>query len=97
MVDIEFPGRKIVFPIALDDRWNREALERYMSTTGRKAVYLPSNINHLEKNNGLQGSATEVVEKLRGSTGSRRVIRVTCFIAIPADKQCWYKSDVDSR
>ena len=49
MVDIEFPGRKIVFPIALDDRWNHEAPERYMSTTGRKAVYLPSNIDHLAR------------------------------------------------
>ena len=93
-VDIEFPGRKIVFRIALDDRWNHEALERYMSTTGRKAVYLPRNIEHLAKNNGLQFGATEVLEKL---TGSRWVIRATCFIVISADKQCWYKSDVDSR
>ena len=68
MVDIEFPGRKIVFPIVLDDRWNREALERYMSTTRSKAVYLPSNIDYLAKNNGLQGGATEALEKLMGST-----------------------------
>lgn len=67
MVDIEFPGRKIVFPIALDDRWNREALERYMSTTRSKAVYLPSNIDYLAKNNGLEGGATEALEKLMGS------------------------------
>ena len=94
MVDIEFPGRMIVFPVPLDDRWNREALERYMSTTGSRAVYLPSIIDYLAKINGLRGGATEVLEKLMGS---RWVIRATCFIAIPADKQCWYNSDADSR
>lgn len=68
MNDIEFPGRKIVFPIALDDRWNREALEKYMSITRSKAVYLPSNIDYLARNNGLQGGATEALEKLMGSS-----------------------------
>ena len=62
MVDIEFPGRGIVFPIALDDRWNCEALERYMSTTRSKAVYLQGYIDYFAKNDGLQGSATEVLE-----------------------------------
>ena len=95
IVDIEFPRRKIVFPIALDYRWNREALERYMSTSRSKAVYyLPSNIDYPAKNNGLQGGVTEVLKKLMVSSS---VIRTTCFIAIPTDKQCWYKSDVDSR
>lgn len=64
MADIEFPQRKIVFPVALDDRWNREALERYMSNTRSKAVYLPNNIDYLARNNGLEGGATEVFEKL---------------------------------
>ena len=69
MVDIVFPGRKIVFPIALDYRWNREALGRYMSTTGSKAVYLPNTIDYLAKNNDLQGDATEVLENLWGPGG----------------------------
>ena len=62
MVDIEYPGRKVVFPIALDDQWNCEALERYMSTTQSKAMYLPRNIDYLAKNNELQGGTTEVLE-----------------------------------
>lgn len=68
MVNVEFPGRKIVFPIVLDDQWSREALERYMSTTRNKAVYLPSNIDYLARNNGLHGGATEVLEKLMDSS-----------------------------
>lgn len=79
MSDIEFPGRKIVFPIVLDDRWNREALERYMNTTRSKAVYLPCNIDYLARNNGLQGGATEALEKLMGSSW---VIGVDLFIIL---------------
>jgi len=63
---MKFPGRKITFPIVLDDEWNREALERYMSTTREKAVYLPSNIEYLSRNNGLSG-AVEALEKLVAS------------------------------
>lgn len=37
-----------------------------MSTTRSKAVYLPSNIDYLATNNGLEG-ATEALEKLMGS------------------------------
>ncbi|KAH0826487.1 hypothetical protein J3R83DRAFT_5491 [Lanmaoa asiatica] len=79
MTDIEFPGRKIVFPMVLDDRWSREALERYMSITQSKAVYLPSNIDYLTRNNGLQGSTTDVLEKLMGSSW---VIRVDVFMTL---------------
>ncbi|KAH0835743.1 allophanate hydrolase subunit 2-domain-containing protein [Lanmaoa asiatica] len=90
MTDIEFPGRKIVFPIALDDRWSREALERYMSTTRSKAVYLPSNIDYLAKNNGLRGGTTEVLEKLIGS--SWLVFGVGFYLAcpflVPIDPRC---------
>ncbi|KAG6373685.1 allophanate hydrolase subunit 2-domain-containing protein [Boletus reticuloceps] len=81
LVDIEFPGRKIVFPIALDDRWNREALERYMTTIRSKAVYLPSNIDYLAQNNGLEGGATEALEKLMGS--SWLVFGVGFYLALP--------------
>ena len=63
---MKFPGRKITFPIVLDDKWNREALDRYMSTTREKAVYLPSNIEYLSRNNGLSG-AVEALEKLVAS------------------------------
>ena len=60
---LTFPGRRITFPIVLDDRWNREALERYMRSIRQKAVYLPSNVEYLAKNNGLE-SAKEALELL---------------------------------
>lgn len=58
-----FPGRRITLPIVLDDRWNRDALERYMHTTRDRAVYLPSNIEYLARNNGLK-SKEEALAKL---------------------------------
>lgn len=51
-----FPARKITMPIVLDDRWNREALERYARSIRDSAVYLPSNIEYLARNNGLEGA-----------------------------------------
>ncbi|KZV63052.1 urea carboxylase [Peniophora sp. CONT] len=61
--DMVFPGRRITLPIVLDDRWNREALEKYMQSTRDNAVYLPSNIQYLANNNGLQ-SEQEALAKL---------------------------------
>jgi urea carboxylase len=63
---MSFPARRITFPVVLDDRWNREALERYMATIRKKAVYLPSNIDYLARNNGLS-SGTEMLEKMVAS------------------------------
>ncbi|KAG6877108.1 hypothetical protein C0993_010220 [Termitomyces sp. T159_Od127] len=54
VTNMEFLGRRIALPIVLDDPWNREALERYMATMRRTAVYLPSNIEYIGKNNGLE-------------------------------------------
>lgn len=65
--DLQFPGRKITFPIVLDDQWNRDALQRYMRTTRNSAVYLPSNIDYLARNNGLDGGAAEALQKLTDS------------------------------
>ncbi|OJT05231.1 hypothetical protein TRAPUB_3969 [Trametes pubescens] len=60
---LEFPGRKITFPVVLDDKWNREALEKYMRSIRDRAVYLPSNIEYLARNNGLK-SAQDALKKL---------------------------------
>ncbi|KAG6875088.1 hypothetical protein C0992_005252, partial [Termitomyces sp. T32_za158] len=54
MTNMEFLGRRITLPIVLDDPWNKEALQRYMATMRRDAIYLPSNIEYLGKNNGLE-------------------------------------------
>ena len=64
--DMVFRGRKLTFPIVLDDRWNAEALERYMRSSRDKAVYLPSNIEYLAKNNGLE-SVSEALRLLVAS------------------------------
>lgn len=64
---MEFPGRKITFPIVLDDRWNREALEKYMRSARDKAVYLPSNIEYLARNNGVEGGGEEALRLLVAS------------------------------
>jgi urea carboxylase len=54
---------RITFPIVLDDSWNKEALARYMKSTRDKAVYLPSNVEYLAKNNGL-GETKDALKKL---------------------------------
>ncbi len=60
---LTFPGRRITFPVVLDDRWNREALEKYMRNTRDTAAYLPSNVEYLARNNGLS-SGEEALKKL---------------------------------
>lgn len=67
VTDMSFSGRRITFPVVLDDSWSREALKRYMSTTRNKAVYLPSNIDYLAANNGLKGGAEEAPQKFLAS------------------------------
>lgn len=67
MDNMSFSGRRITFPIVLDDRWCREALERYMRTIRNRAVYLPSNIEYLARNNGLEGGPEEALKLLIAS------------------------------
>ena len=75
---LTFPGRRITFPIVLDDRWNREALERYMRSIRQKAVYLPSNVEYLARNNGLSGGE-EALEVLVRSPWVSFVANVEFF------------------
>ncbi|KAH7919924.1 hypothetical protein BV22DRAFT_1022136 [Leucogyrophana mollusca] len=90
MEEVEFTARKITFPIVLDDQWNRDALQRYMSTTRNKASYLPSNIEYLARNNGLVGGADEALRKLVSS--SWLVFGVGFYLAcpflVPIDPRC---------
>ncbi|KJA16224.1 hypothetical protein HYPSUDRAFT_147969 [Hypholoma sublateritium FD-334 SS-4] len=89
MYSMEFPGRRITFPIVLDDKWNKDALQRYMSTTRDRAVYLPSNVEYLAKNNGLSDS-NEALQKLVQSDWL--VLGVGFYLAcpflIPIDPRC---------
>ncbi|KIR50865.1 urea carboxylase [Cryptococcus gattii Ru294] len=45
------------FPVVVDDRWCREAVEFYMKSARKEAVYLPSNVEYMAKNNGLPSTA----------------------------------------
>ena len=80
--DMKFPGRKLTFPIVLDDRWNKEALERYMHSIRDKAVYLPSNIDYLARNNGVQGGSEEALRLLVESPWVSRFGLVLCCVLV---------------
>ncbi|KAK7051710.1 urea carboxylase [Favolaschia claudopus] len=84
-----FPGRRLRFPIALNDRWCREALARYMSSIRDKAVYLPSNIDYLARNNGFE-STEEVLKKLVASDWLVFGVGfyLACPFLVPIDPRC---------
>ncbi|KAM5536440.1 hypothetical protein V8D89_009876 [Ganoderma adspersum] len=86
---LTFPGRRITFPVVLDDRWNHEALEKYMRNTRDTAAYLPSNIEYLARNNGLS-SGEEALRKL--VTTDWLVFGVGFYLAcpflVPIDPRC---------
>ncbi|KAJ7093306.1 allophanate hydrolase subunit 2-domain-containing protein [Mycena belliarum] len=87
--EMVFPGRRLTFPIVLDDQWSREALKRYMGSIRDKAVYLPSNIDYLARNNGFK-SAQEVLEKLVASDWLVFGVGfyLACPFLIPIDPRC---------
>ncbi|KAJ3001785.1 hypothetical protein NUW54_g6213 [Trametes sanguinea] len=89
VASLTFPGRKITFPVVLDDRWNRDALEKYMRSIRDKAVYLPSNIEYLARNNGLK-SAQEALKLLVETDWL--VLGVGFYLAcpflVPIDPRC---------
>ncbi len=53
--------------MAFDERWTREALEKYMKSVRPSAPYLPDNIAYIAHNNGLEGGKEEV---RRGAGGA---------------------------
>jgi len=87
--DMVFPGRKLTFPIVLDDRWNREALDRYMRSARDQAVYLPSNIDYLARNNGLKDGA-EALQVLISSPWLVFGVGfyLACPFLVPVDPRC---------
>ncbi|KAJ6506862.1 allophanate hydrolase subunit 2-domain-containing protein [Mycena sanguinolenta] len=87
--EMVFPGRRVIFPIVLDDQWSRDALARYMSSTRDKAVYLPSNIDYLAKNNGFNTSE-EVLAALVASDWLCFGVGfyLACPFLVPIDPRC---------
>ncbi|KAG7087251.1 hypothetical protein E1B28_013232 [Marasmius oreades] len=84
-----FPGRRVTLPIVLDDRWNKEAVDKYMRTIRDKAVYLPGCVEYLAKNNGLK-DGEEALRKLIST--DFLVIGVGFYLGlpfiIPIDPRC---------
>ncbi|KAF5390725.1 hypothetical protein D9757_002604 [Collybiopsis confluens] len=89
MLELEFPGRRFTFPIVLNDRWSRNATAQYMKLSRKEAVYLPSNVEYLARNNGLPNAET-VLEKLISS--DHLVLGVGFYLAcpfmVPIDPRC---------
>ena len=67
MSEAIFPGRKITFTIVLDDKWNRDTIDRYMRSARDKAVSLPSNVEYLANNNGLKNAQEALKLLVRSS------------------------------
>ncbi|ODO08964.1 urea carboxylase [Cryptococcus wingfieldii CBS 7118] len=60
----EIETRVWKFPAVVDDKWCKEAVEYYMKTARKEAVYLPSNADYLAKNNGLgQDAVYDMITK----------------------------------
>lgn len=47
------PSRVIHLPLAFNDRWTKDALERYQRSVRPEAPYLPSNVEFVRRINGL--------------------------------------------
>lgn len=60
--DVVVPSRVIKLPLAFDDRWCREAQERYLRSVRPDAPYMPSNVEFVRRINGLD--AVEDVKKI---------------------------------
>ncbi|KAI0808367.1 urea carboxylase [Fomes fomentarius] len=86
---LTFPGRRITFPVVLDDRWSREALEKYMRSIRASAAYLPSNVEYLARNNGLE-SAEEALKLLVGTDWLVFGVGfyLACPFLVPVDPRC---------
>ncbi|TFK46271.1 urea carboxylase [Heliocybe sulcata] len=89
MESMSFPGRRITFPIVLDDKWSREALERYMKSIRDRAVYLPSNIDYLARNNGVKDGKEALALLTRSSYLVFGVgFYLACPFLVPVDPRC---------
>jgi len=61
--NVVLKSRIFNLPLAFNDKWNRQAIDRYMNTIRPSAQYLPSNVEFIARNNGLEGGV-DAVEKV---------------------------------
>ncbi|KAI3425770.1 hypothetical protein D9Q98_007745 [Chlorella vulgaris] len=62
--NVTLPHRIIHLPLAFNDKWTNEAISRYMRSVRSEAPYLPSNVEFVAANNGLEGDPIEAVRKV---------------------------------
>eukprot|EP00884_Botryococcus_braunii_P008296 jgi/Botrbrau1/17468/Bobra.0054s0055.1 len=55
-------SRVLHLPMAFDDKWTQGAIDKYMKSVRSEAPYLPSNIDFIALNNGLEGGREAVRE-----------------------------------
>lgn len=60
----ELPSRIIHLPIAFDDSATNQAIQKYIKSVRPQAPYLPSNIDFIAKNNGVDEGTKEFVKKM---------------------------------
>lgn len=53
--DFECPSRIVNLPLAFNEKWTHEAIQKYSQSVRKEATYIPSNIEFIAKNNGLEG------------------------------------------
>ncbi|KAK9905055.1 hypothetical protein WJX75_008745 [Coccomyxa subellipsoidea] len=64
--DQVLPTRIVHLPLAFNEKWTHDAIAKYMKSVRKDAPYVPSNVDFVAANNGLEGGADavrEVVEK----------------------------------
>ena len=49
-------SRILHLPLAFNERWNNQAVQKYMRSVRPEAPYLPSNVDFIAANNGLQSA-----------------------------------------
>lgn len=54
---VSVPSRRVVLPIAFNDRWCREAVQAYSESVRKTAPYVPDNVEFVARCNGLSGAA----------------------------------------
>ncbi|KAJ8473633.1 hypothetical protein ONZ45_g16222 [Pleurotus djamor] len=87
--DMVFPNRRITLPIVPDDPWCQEAIDRYMKTTRDKAVYLPSNVDYLARNNGLKDRSHAIQKLVEAEWLVFGVgFYLGCPFLVPVDPRC---------
>lgn len=107
--EVEMPVTIHRLPAVPDDPWTREAIEYYMKTARKEAVYLPSNCDYIARNNGLgENAVTDALFKTPWLVLARGFFVMLPFIIVSRglkrlsltrshwtqDTECWHKSTI---